>query len=514
MPTPKIEFIESSQDCHEISTDILVIGVFQEEKSNPETCSGEDIPESLNKAFQGRLYNSLKEDSFTAKLKSSIVFRKEPGDSIQARRTVLVGLGHSKKWNGKKISESILIALESVIKLDGAESITFQLPLSALHKPKIVESSIISFSDALHSALYKSLEFTGDKPESTINRAMINMKDIEPSLPHVIEEAAIMGEACSYSKDLVNMPSNLKNTMTMVNAAKSLESIEGMEVTVIDDVAWIKNNMPSFYSVARGALASDPPKFIHLKYITPGSTPVKKIALVGKSVIFDTGGYQVKPSEFMNTMKGDMTGGAQVLATMQALSKLKIQNIEFHAYLAATPNKIDSDALLPDSIIASSCGKKIEVRHTDAEGRLTLIDAVFEALKEGPEQIITIATLTGSAKRCLGDNVALLTNHAGGVSPLLDAARITGDPFQTLDVTDEDYEDIESKLDGADLINTNHSKTRGTQTAAAFVMTPTPDNVIHFHMDIAGVDVDKDEKATGFGQKAVIRYLIGLSREQ
>jgi len=216
----------------------------------------------------------------------------------------------------------------------------------------------------------------------------------------------------------------------------------------------------------------------------------------------------VKPGDYMVTMKGDMTGGAVALATMQALAELQPENIEVTAYLAATPNKIDSDAMIPDSIVNTTCGKKVEIRHTDAEGRLTLIDAVAKAVENNPEEIITVATLTGSASAAVGYTIALMANDETLRNRINQAGRLHGEPIQTLDVVEDDYDNIKSKLDGADIINTSQRKHRGAQSAAAFVMSGAPEDMPMAHMDIAGADMTPDEKATGISVKTVIQYLL------
>ena len=216
-----------------------------------------------------------------------------------------------------------------------------------------------------------------------------------------LEEWKNIASAPMLAMDMVNSPPNLKSTASLAEEAKKLQENKNITTHIQEDVDWIAKEMPCFFTVARGSLKSDPPRWIHLTY-----KPVKKahlrIALVGKSIMFDTGGYQLKPDNYMNTMKADMTGGAAVLAVFQALQKLNIENIELHGMLAATPNMVDSNAFVPDSIVNSTCGKKVEIHHTDAEGRLTLIDAVAMAQRQKPELIITIATLTGAASRAVG----------------------------------------------------------------------------------------------------------------
>jgi leucyl aminopeptidase len=324
-----------------------------------------------------------------------------------------------------------------------------------------------------------------------------------------------MAQARARAKDLVNKPSNLKTVKTLADEARALSGLPGVQVRIEEDTAWIAREMPCFYEVAKGSVATDPPKFITVSYQPADPTKVKRrLALVGKSVIFDTGGYQVKPGDYMNTMKGDMTGGAMVLQVVRALAQLQPQHVALTVYLAVTPNKIDSDAMLPDAIVQTTCGKKVEIRHTDAEGRLTLIDAVAKAADapQTPDALVTIATLTGSAMRAVGLCVALMANDAaraaGEDQKLLAAAHSLGEPFQALDLIEEDEDDIKSKLDGADIINTSQNKNRGAQSAAAFVMSGAPARLPMLHLDIAGADMTSDEKATGIGLKSLIRYVL------
>jgi leucyl aminopeptidase len=235
------------------------------------------------------------------------------------------------------------------------------------------------------------------------------------------------------------------------------------------------------------------------------------VALVGKSVIFDTGGYQVKPGNYMVTMKGDMAGGASVLGTAKALGELKPENVEVHMFLAATPNKIDADAMIPDSIVDTTCGKKVEIRHTDAEGRLTLIDAVTKANELDPEAIITVATLTGAAKMAVGNTICMMSNSTKWGMILEASAKVGGDAVQYVDVTPADFENIKSKLDGADIRNTNRGSERGFQTAGAFVMSGAKEGTPVVHLDIAGADMLEDETSTGTPVATLLTFVTGLS---
>ena len=168
--------------------------------------------------------------------------------------------------------------------------------------------------------------------------------------------------------------------------------------------------------------------------------------------------------------------------------------------------------MLPDAIVNTTCGKKVEIRHTDAEGRLTLIDAVAMAAREKPDEIVTMATLTGSASNAVGLCIALMGNNCQLEARVQNAAETLGDPIQPLKVIEDDYDNIKSKLDGADIINTSQRKNRGAQSAAAFVMSGAPEGVPMAHMDIAGADMTSDEKATGIGAKTLIRFVLDTAQ--
>jgi leucyl aminopeptidase len=520
MGSAKTAFEWTTGDWAGLTADALVVLTCQSKKegfklSGPWT--------DLDKAMKGALATAIAEDKFEGKKDQVVVLRQAPGQSLKARRVVLVGLGPVDKLSPDKVEKAVNKGVSPLLKLEGLKTIVVCLPEE---KGVDLESAVMSAVDGVYQATYVSAEASEPGPALPKVQFWLEGKPAA-GLKEALKVGIILADARSFAKDLVNKPANLKTTDTMVDAAQAIGKLPNLTTTVVDDVQWIAKNMPSFYAVARGSLATDPPKFISVKYTPPGGKAKHKIALVGKTVIFDTGGYQVKPGDVMVTMKGDMTGGAMVLGTIRALAELAPKNVEVTVYLAATPNKIDSDAMLPDSIIDSTCGKKIEIRHTDAEGRLTLIDAVAKAAegngakpagkgkkeaKDPPEMILTIATLTGSAMRAVGTCIALMGNDTAWRNRVEAAARSLGEPIQPLDVVEDDYEDIKSKLDGAQLLNTSKNKNRGAQSAAAFVMCGAPEGIPMVHLDIAGADMTGDEKATGIGQKTLIRFILDLNQ--
>ncbi len=515
MGSAKTRFSLSSERPTSAAVDGLIIPVFkktEDKTSKPKTDKKNESdafasivwPFALDKALLAEIAAIAAEEKFDGSKGKLLSVRQSKANQLKARRLILVGLGDPAKLLPRHWENNVQKAVSSLLGLKDFHSVAVALPTAE----KLDLTAAIALAvDGVFQSTYKSLE--AKDPVSNLQKAVLLTSDkVSAPLQAALKQAESLASARSLVKDLVNHPSNLKKTTTLVNQAKAIAKHPQISITVQDKTAWIEKNMPCFYTVALGSVATDPPKFIQLRYQPKTGKAKKHIAIVGKSVIFDTGGYQVKPGDFMVTMKGDMTGGAVVLAAMQALSELQPQNIEVSAYLAATPNKIDSDAMIPDSIVNTTCGKKVEIRHTDAEGRLTLIDAVTKAVENKPQEIITIATLTGSASAAVGYTIALMGNDEALRERVAAAGRLHGEPIQTLDVVEEDYENIKSKLDGADLINTSQRKHRGAQSAAAFVMSGAPESMPMAHLDIAGADMTPDEKATGISAKTIIQYLL------
>jgi leucyl aminopeptidase len=518
MGSPKTHFSISTEQPAKLAVDGLIIPVFKKTepkdagKNQGKSAQKDPVasilwPIQLDKALMAEIKAVAADEKFDGSRGKILTIRPSTANKLKARRLIILGLGEHnngvRAFQPRHWESNLQKAMGSLLGLKDMKSVAVLLPTPDDITPEIGVSLAV---DAVYQATYKSAEAKDsatDLQKAMLITAFANKTRLEAAL----QPAEALAKARSFVKDLVNKPANLKSTETLTDAAKAIGKT-GIKVTVQSNTGWIAKNMPCFYTVARGALATDPPKFITLQYTPKNGKAKKHIAVVGKSVIFDTGGYQVKPGDSMVTMKGDMTGGAVALATMQALAELQPKNVEVTAYLAATPNKIDSDAMIPDSIVNTTCGKKVEIRHTDAEGRLTLIDAVAKAVESKPDEMITIATLTGSASQAVGCYIALMGNNEELRERVAKAGRSLAEPIQTLDVTEEDYDNIKSKLDGADIINTSQKRQRGAQSAAAFVMSGAPESLPMAHMDIAGADMTPDEKATGIAVKTVLQYIL------
>ncbi|MBV8373886.1 MAG: leucyl aminopeptidase, partial [Candidatus Eremiobacteraeota bacterium] len=249
-----------------------------------------------------------------------------------------------------------------------------------------------------------------------------------------------------------------------------------------------QEGMGSFLSVAAGSL--QPPKFIVMQYHGDPSSK-ELLALVGKGITFDSGGISLKPADRMEEMKYDMSGGASVIATMFALSRLK-PKVNVAGIVPATENMPSGKATKPGDVVKAMNGTTIEIVNTDAEGRLILADGLCYARKLGATKIVDAATLTGACVIALGHAAAaLITNDDAFASEFLAAARPTGERFWQMPYYEE-YSN-QMKSDVADLKNTG-GRAAGTLTAAAFLrafVEQTP----WIHLDVAGTAYLESESA-------------------
>ena len=509
MPKPDFKVSTSRAPLHELDSDLLLLLCFAKAKSltsEKDEKNRRSFPKSLD----------FLEDSLSEKIKKiweEEDFQAESGDLISLsyldskhKRIFLCGLGEMKKAKGYNIEKSLTKALHANLKLKEIKRALVPIYFQDTEAIKL-GSLVLSTISAFFQFLYRSRESLNAPPKLE-ELVFCQEKELtSPLSPAKLREWKELALAPGPAMDLVNSPPNLKSTASLAEEARELGKDPNIKVHIQENLDWIAKEMPCFFAVARGSLRTDPPRWIHLTYKTKKKARLRFV-LVGKSVMFDTGGYQLKPGSYMNTMKADMTGGASVLAVFHALKELKLEHIELRAMLAATPNMVDANAFLPDSIFASACGKKVEIHHTDAEGRLTLIDAVAMAQKEKPDLIITIATLTGAASHAVGPRSALMSNDPFWQIQYEEAAELAGEAIESLSVEAEDFESIRSKLDSADIINDSHNKYRGAQTAAAFILSGLSGEQPLLHLDIAGGDVSTEGKATGIGVKGLLQFLL------
>lgn len=315
----------------------------------------------------------------------------------------------------------------------------------------------------------------------TIENVYFEVED-EKVAQDAITEAEIVFEGIEITRELVN--ERAINMYPEVLANKAVEYLEpvGVEVEVFGLEEIKKMNMEAFLAVAHGS--DKEPKFIVMTYNGDPSSD-EKIALVGKGLTYDSGGYSLKPSTSMDTMYTDMAGSGTVIGALRAIAKGKVKR-NVVGVVAACENLVDGKAYKPGDIIGSMAGKTIEVLNTDAEGRLTLADALWYTVKEiKADKIIDLATLTGACIMAFADiTTGAITNNDELMNDVIEASKLAGEPIWQLPSYDE-YKDM-FKSDYADMANTNtKGRGAGTITAGLFLENFVEDTP-WVHLDIAG----------------------------
>lgn len=301
-----------------------------------------------------------------------------------------------------------------------------------------------------------------------------------------INKGIVLGQSINNCKDLVNTPYNYLNATDLAAYALKLEKYENITVEIFDKKAAEQMNMGAYLGVNKGSF--DEPKLILIKYKGKDewSNPT---ALVGKGVMYDTGGYSLKTPASMPGMKVDMAGAAAVITAIEAIARLKL-NANVMSIVAATDNRIGDHAIVPDDILTSASGKTIEVISTDAEGRLTLVDAVWFAQEQGAKKVVDIATLTGAMVMALGKEfTGAFTNDKKFYKEFRKAAKKTGEKVWEMPITKGYHDELKSKV--ADMKNKG-GRMAGASQAAAFIEKFIDEDTKWIHLDVAGTADGKD----------------------
>ena len=370
----------------------------------------------------------------------------------------------------------------------------------ALETEKIEEAQLIGFTDAL-SVCERSLFLEGMLLSQYRFNKYKKKKD-EPSLETVYmdKEAVVSGElealenlvkAVSFAKDLVNEPVNYLDAPKFSELAKEMAKQCGFTTEVLDKTKIEALKMGGLLGVNQGS--DTPPTFNIFTHKPKGAINKQPLVLVGKGVMFDTGGYSLKPSNYMSDMKTDMAGAATVLATIMAVASNKLPYYVI-GLVPATDNKISANALVVDDIITISDGTTVEVQNTDAEGRLVLADALAYAKQFKPELVIDLATLTGAAAAITGSyGIAMAGNSKNAMKELNESGDNVYERLIELPMWREYEELLKSEI--ADIKNIGGA-VGGASTAAKFLEHFTDYDWIH--LDIAGPASVK--KASGYIQ--------------
>jgi leucyl aminopeptidase len=431
---------------------------------------------------------------------------------LPASRVAVVGLGKKKELNINKVRGAIAETCR-YLRGKGVTSVATGVQGAGINGIK-VEDAAQALTEGAVLGLYRFRRYITKKENNSGEiKEMTIVGQPKATLTKAIARGEILAEAANWARDLVNEPGNNMTPTDMAEAARQLAKKYGLKIEVLDKAQMKKLGMGGLLGVSQGS--QQPPKFIILGYQGKDSDEVD-LALVGKGITFDSGGISIKPSERMADMKGDMAGGASVLATLIALARIK-PKINVTAFVPATENLPSGSAMKPGDIIKAMNGKTIEVLNTDAEGRLILADGLSYARKLNAKAIIDVATLTGACMVALGNIcTGAFSNNQELTDKVIAAGNEVGEYIWQLPMFDEYKEQLKSDI--ADIKNIG-GRYGGAITAAKFLaefINDTP----WVHLDIAGTsDTDKEKGyqvkgATGVPVRTLVNLILSMVKNK
>ncbi len=497
-----MEIKAATGDLLKIKCDAIVVNHYEGMK-RPEGDAA-----AADKALGGAITQLIKQGDIKGK-PNEITLIHSLG-KLPAARIVVTGLGKKKELNTNKIRSAVAETCR-YLRGKGIASAASGIQGAGVNEIK-TEEAVEAMTEGALLGLYTFRRHITQKENNfgEIKNFIIIGKE-KGALEKTIGKGQILAEAANRARDMVNEPANFMTPAAMAEAARRLAATYGLKVEVLEREKMKELGMGGLLGVSQGS--QQPPRFIILGYRGRLSDEID-LALVGKGITFDSGGIDIKPSEGMEEMKGDMAGGASVMATLAALAQLK-PKINVTALVPATENLPSGTAMKPGDIITAMNGKTIEVLNTDAEGRLILADALSYAKKIGAKAIVDVATLTGACHVALGSICSgAFTNDQALADKVIAAGKETGELMWQLPMYEEYKEQLKS--DVADIKNIGN-RWGGAITGAKF-LEEFVDKTPWVHLDIAGTYYTDKEKgytikgATGIPVRTLINLVLTMAQ--
>ena len=476
------------------TTPLLVLPVFTEQFGG--------AFDRANEAADGLLGRIAEEEEFEGK-PGSTLFVRVPGEGTIGR-VLLVGIGAEKTF---KPSDYRAVACSAVQEANRRrlQGVSCMLPTTSCNEDTLrfgVEGAVLG-------GYRYDKWLSQDVKEQTCKDVKFLTPEGSELAGNVARHAAV-ASAVNFARDLVNGPPSEVHPAYLAEVAKSMADECGLECTVFEEDELVRRKMDLLMAVGTGSAIR--PRLIHLTYRPEGATTeTPSIAIVGKGVTFDAGGYNIKPTGSMEDMKMDMGGSAAVLGLMKAIKDVAPACV-VHGIVPTVENLVSSSAYKPGDIYTGLNGKSVEIMNTDAEGRLIMADALCYADSLGPDRIVDLATLTGACVVALGPHIAgVFSNDKDFAKAITDAAEQAGEDMWPMPLARKLKPMLKSRA--ADMKNVGQ-RWGGAITAALFLEEFVGERT-WAHIDIAGpAFADKAEGhipvgGTGFGVLTLIQLVEG-----
>ena len=473
----------------------------------------DSIFKSVDAALGGVLAEIAKSESFEGKVGQTLAVHTH--GRIAAKRILVVGGGARGEFSNHHIRD-IAATVSQAANKAGGQSLALLLPALGPNREALV---VQLAAEGVHLGTYKFGRYlTGEDHKRPMALKSVALaldpkgKKLNAAQGRAFDAAVRRGTevafAVNHARDLINEPAAAITPIALANDALAIgKKHKGtVSVTVLDAKKCEELGMGMFLAVGRGS--DQEPRFIHMTY-KPVKKPKKRICFIGKGITFDSGGYSLKPSQAMEDMKVDMSGAAAVISAMDAIATLGSEH-EIHVVAACCENLVSGRAYKLGDVLVSMDGTTVEINNTDAEGRLTLGDAItYARTKIQPDELFDFATLTGACMVALGPYTAgVMSDHESLVKGWLAVAERTGEDMWRLPLNPRLREQLKSQV--ADMRNTG-DRFGGAITAGLFLKTFAKDTP-WVHVDIAGpasltsTRPSQPKGGTGFAVSTIVEY--------
>lgn len=495
----------TSEDIAKLPIDAVIVNLFEGVK-RPGGATG-----AVDKALGGAIAKLIAQGETTGKNGETTLIHTL--GRIKPRRVLVVGLGNQKELTLDTIRSVTGVACRYLRKLGAKRAATIVHGAGAGGISPEEAAQAITEGSILGLYTFQR-HMTKNRDEGELEELQIVEMDKGkiPALKRGVSRGKIIADAVILARDMVNEPANFMTPSDIADIAKKVAKENDIDIEVLEKRDMEKLGMGALLGVAQGS--DQPPKFIILHYRGDKGNDAQNIGIVGKGVTFDSGGISLKPSDGMAEMKGDMAGGASVIATLKAISQLK-PKVNVTGLIPTAENLPSGSAQKPGDVVKALNGKTIEVDNTDAEGRLLLADALSYGRKLGLSAMIDIATLTGAIRVALGTHcTGAFTNNQKMVGQLEKSGEKTGERIWQMPMFEEYKE--QNKSDVADIKNVG-GRLGGAITAAQFLAEFSEDTP-WVHLDIAGTSMTNKEKgylvkgATGTPVRALVDFILSQAQ--
>jgi leucyl aminopeptidase len=483
-------------------TDLVVIGVATGKSGALVAAPG---AEAVASAYGRRFAPLLASMGFAGALGE--VLKVPTNGALNAAQLLAVGLGPRADLTTEKVRRAAGVAARN---LGNVASV-------ALALPAIDGAHVRAVAEGFRSGLYRfdANRSGGAENGRTAVADVILLSDAarQREVVDALAAADVLGECADRARDWVNTPANDLAPTAFAEALEDAARGTGVGFERIDVDALTAMGCGGILGVGLGS--ANPPCLVKLSWRPEEATA--SVALVGKGITYDSGGLTIKPGASMKTQKMDMAGAAAAASAVLAVAALELP-VGVTAYLPLAENMISGSSMRPGDVLTTLSGKTVEVLNTDAEGRLVLADALTMAVRDEPDVILNVATLTGPCVVALGDKIAGLFGDDASVAAFQDAAAATGEMFWHLPIPEEQRTSVRTESRVADLLQHNWVRWGSALYAAAF-LEQFVEGRPWVHLDIAGPAYNNGSPwghvphgATGFSLSTIVEYVEQLSR--